>query len=181
MNSLKTIREYHVPSGKVTLWWLGQLSFLFKSPGGRVVFRRRARIRSDHRRQVHDLTRRGLNLRRIHQPITAHPHTVARLRKIGYEVAPTIVGDNDLDKFGGQLGRFRDHPDPGFQPFVLATTPPMSLVSMPTGSTVGRKALIPASGTAKYRAKPTATTPAEFSILVVVISSLLWLFPEQHY
>src|SRR5439155_25918978 len=49
---------------------------------------------------------------------------------------------------------------PAPSPFVLATHPPMSLVSMPTGSPGGRKALIPASGTAKYRAKPTAATPA---------------------
>src|ERR1022692_559852 len=37
MGSLKAIREHEVPSGHVALWWLGQLGYILKSPGGQVV------------------------------------------------------------------------------------------------------------------------------------------------
>ena len=59
---------------------------------------------------------RGLNLRRIHQPVAAHPHAVIGLRQIGHEVAAAIVGDHDLDELGRQVGRFRDDPDARFRP-----------------------------------------------------------------
>lgn len=35
--TLRHVREYPVPPGGVALWWLGQQSFLIKSPGGKVV------------------------------------------------------------------------------------------------------------------------------------------------
>lgn len=31
------IREHMVSSGTITLWWLGQEGFVFKSPGGKIV------------------------------------------------------------------------------------------------------------------------------------------------
>jgi L-ascorbate 6-phosphate lactonase len=37
MSSLKAIREHEVPPGHVALWWLGQLGYILKSPGGQVV------------------------------------------------------------------------------------------------------------------------------------------------
>jgi len=35
--SLPEIRKYPVPAGSVALWWLGQLGFIVKSPGGKIV------------------------------------------------------------------------------------------------------------------------------------------------
>jgi len=37
MSSLETIRDYEVPPGHVALWWLGQLGYIFKSPGGSII------------------------------------------------------------------------------------------------------------------------------------------------
>jgi len=37
MSSLGAIRDHEVPTGHVTLWWLGQLGYIFKSPAGQVV------------------------------------------------------------------------------------------------------------------------------------------------
>lgn len=31
------IRQYEVPPGNVGLWWLGQSSFIVKSPGGTMI------------------------------------------------------------------------------------------------------------------------------------------------
>ena len=78
---------------------------------GRVVLRGRARVGRDHRGQVEQLAGSGLHLRRIHQPVAAHPHGVARLRKIGQEIASLIVGDHDPHEPGRQVAGFRDDPD----------------------------------------------------------------------
>lgn len=37
MSLMDTIKQYTVPSGHVGLWWLGQASFIVKSPGGKSV------------------------------------------------------------------------------------------------------------------------------------------------
>ena len=37
MNLWQSIVDHAVPAGSITLWWLGQASFIFKSPGGKVV------------------------------------------------------------------------------------------------------------------------------------------------
>ena len=81
----------------------------------RIILRRRRGIRRRHRRQIEHLARRRLHLRRIDEPVAAHPDVVIRLRQIGHHVAALIVGDDDLGEFGGQVGRFRDHPDAGFR------------------------------------------------------------------
>ena len=31
------LRDHQVPSGSITIWWLGQSGFVFKSPGGKLV------------------------------------------------------------------------------------------------------------------------------------------------
>ena len=59
----------------------------------------------------------ALRARRVHQPVAAHPHVVARLRQVGHDVAPAIVGHDDLPERRRQLGRFGDDPDAGFRPF----------------------------------------------------------------
>src|SRR6266478_2235988 len=51
-----------------------------KSLFGRIVLRRFLRARSDDRLQIQWLAWGGLNLRRIHQTITAHPNRVVRRR-----------------------------------------------------------------------------------------------------
>jgi L-ascorbate 6-phosphate lactonase len=37
MSSLQAIRQHEVPSGRVAIWWLGQLGYIFKSPSGQIV------------------------------------------------------------------------------------------------------------------------------------------------
>ena len=88
-----------------------------KPIAGRVVFRRRERTGRHNRRQVHSLSRRSLDLRRIDQPIPADPEGVRRFRKVGYHVPPAIVCDDDLHELGRQAGRFRNHPDARFRSF----------------------------------------------------------------
>ena len=82
----------------------------------RIIFRRRRRIRRRHRGQVENLAGRGCLLGRIDQPIAAHPDVVIGLRQIRQHVAALIVGDDDLDEFGRQVGGLGDHPDAGLRP-----------------------------------------------------------------
>src|SRR5439155_3624256 len=82
----------------------------------RVVPRRRARVGRDHSREVQRLAGRGRHVRRIDQPIAAHPDCVGRLGKGGDQVASLIVGDDDADELGRQIVRFGDHPHPGLRP-----------------------------------------------------------------
>ncbi len=79
---------------------------------GRVVLRRGARIRRGGRPQVQ--RRPGLRppLRRVDQPVPAHPDVVARLRQVGEEVAPLVVGHHDLGELRREVGGLGDHPHP---------------------------------------------------------------------
>src|SRR3974390_437141 len=45
-------------------------------------------------------------LRRIHEPISTHPHFVICGRQIWNEIAALIVGDDDARELGRQFGRF---------------------------------------------------------------------------
>ena len=76
----------------------------------RIVFRRRAWIRRDHRLQVEDLPRRGLHLWRVDEAVAADPHGVGGFREIRKEVASAIVCHDNLGKLRRQLCGFRDHP-----------------------------------------------------------------------
>ena len=71
----------------------------------------------DHRCQIQRLSGRRVHLRRIHQPVPAHPHLVICLRQIGQQILPVIVGDHDLAEFGLQVAGLRDHPHAGFRAF----------------------------------------------------------------
>ncbi len=35
--SAEKLRDFQVPQGSLTIWWLGQAGFVFKSPGGKIV------------------------------------------------------------------------------------------------------------------------------------------------
>ncbi len=35
--SAEKLRDFQVPQGSLTMWWLGQAGFVFKSPGGKIV------------------------------------------------------------------------------------------------------------------------------------------------
>src|SRR5260370_3246782 len=85
-----------------------------------IVFRGRRRARGCHRAQVDDLSGYGLDFWRVDEPVAAHPHLVARLRKFGQDIAAVIVGDHDLRELGRQVAGLRDHPDTGFRPTPTA-------------------------------------------------------------
>ena len=74
--------------------------------GGLLVGRRR-------RLQVDDLSRLGLHLRRVDQPVAADPHVVLACRQVGDDVPAAVVGDDALDQARRCASRFRDHPDAG--------------------------------------------------------------------
>ena len=82
----------------------------------RIVLRRGGLVRRHHRLQVESLARSGFDLRRIDQPIAAHPDVVVGFGQIGHHVASLIVGDHHSGEPGGQIRGFRDHPDAGFGP-----------------------------------------------------------------
>ena len=90
---------------------------------GRIVFRRCLRVRCHHRSQVDYLSWSCLHRRGIHQPVTAHPQFVVRLGKLREHVTSAVIGDHDLDKFGGQVSRFCDHPYASLQPFRAGDHP----------------------------------------------------------
>ena len=79
----------------------------------RVVLRCFLFTRCQNGGEVEHAPRPRRHFRRVDEFETAHPHAVVRLRKIGNDVAPAIVGDDNLGKFGRKLGRLRDHPDAG--------------------------------------------------------------------
>ncbi len=81
----------------------------------RIIFRRGGGTGRRHSGKVEKLPRRGLNLRRIRQPIAAHPDIVIGLRKVGHDVAAAIVRDDDLGELGGKIGGLGNHPDAGFR------------------------------------------------------------------
>ena len=56
------------------------------------------------------------DLRRVDQAVAAHPDAVARLRQVGEEVAPAIVGDHDPRELRRQVRGLRDDPDAGLRP-----------------------------------------------------------------
>ena len=90
---------------------------------------------ADDRRQVQRLAGRRLHLRRIDQPVAAHPDVVVRLRQVGQQVAAAIVGDDDLDELasaGRSSPRSPRRRLPG--PSRSVTTPPMSSASTRTAS-----------------------------------------------
>src|SRR5207248_8157814 len=68
------------------------------------------RVWRDARAEVNDLARRDLYFRLIHQPVTAQPQGVARLRKARHHVTPAIISNHDFDEFSRQVGRFGDYP-----------------------------------------------------------------------
>ena len=82
----------------------------------RIVLRRGRLVRRHHRLQIEILAGRGFDLRRIDQPVAAHPDVVIGFRQIGQHVTSLIVGDDHSGEPGGKIRGFRDHPDAGFRP-----------------------------------------------------------------
>ena len=108
-----------------------------KPVAGRIVFRGRAWIRRDNRRQVHRLAGRHLYFGGVHQTVAAHPDGVARARKIGQQVAPAIVGDHDLDELRRKILRLRDDPDACLRP-VCAGDEATDIVGVDGNRAAGR-------------------------------------------
>ena len=86
----------------------------------RVVVRGRGRARRSDRRQIELLAGLGAHLRRVDEPIAAHPDLIVCGRQVGDDVAALVVGDDALGVAGRQIGGFRDHPDAGFRPLRAA-------------------------------------------------------------
>ena len=80
---------------------------------GRVVLRRRGRIRRDDGGQVERRAGRRPDLLRVDQPVAADPDVVGRVRQVGKHVAAVVVGHDDAVEAGGQVARLRNHPDAG--------------------------------------------------------------------
>src|SRR5262245_18635363 len=80
----------------------------------RIILRRRAFAWRNYSLKVKRFAGSGFDLRRIDQPVTANPDAVIGFREVGYQIAALIVGDNDLDEFGGKVGCLSDDPDAGF-------------------------------------------------------------------
>ena len=82
----------------------------------RIVMRRRGRIRRDHRGVIERLAGLGAHLRRVDQPVAAHPDLIIAERQIRDDVAALVVGDHALGVAGRQVGGLGDHPHAGFGP-----------------------------------------------------------------
>ena len=52
----------------------------------------------------------------IHEAIAAHPDAVIHGWEVGDDVAPVIVGDDHLGKFGQEFDALGDHPHASFWP-----------------------------------------------------------------
>src|SRR6266487_2507242 len=83
---------------------------------GGIVLRRRAWRGGRDGGQVHGLSRSRRHLGRVDQAVAAHPHSVRRLGKVGYQVASLVVGHDDADELRGQVAGLGDHPDARFRP-----------------------------------------------------------------
>jgi hypothetical protein len=81
-----------------------------------VVLRRSARVRRDGRRQVERPPRGAPHLRGVDEAVAAHPDVVVRGGKVGEQVAPLVVGDDDLGVPGRELRRLRHDPDARLRP-----------------------------------------------------------------
>jgi hypothetical protein len=82
----------------------------------RIIVRCLGGARRRHRSEVQMLAGLRAHLRRIYQPIAAHPHLIVRDWKVGDDVAALVVSDHYLGVFGGQLGRLSDDPHAGLRP-----------------------------------------------------------------
>ena len=71
---------------------------------------------AQYRGQIEVLAERDIHSRGVDESVAAHPDLVVRLRQIGNEVAPGIVGDDDLGEFGRQIGGLCDDPNAGLRP-----------------------------------------------------------------
>src|SRR5262245_30791959 len=83
---------------------------------GWIVLRCRRSIGRNHGLQVDERARLGFHLRRIDEPVAAHPDIVRGFWQVGHHVAPARIGDYHLGEPGAQVCRFRDYPDTGFRP-----------------------------------------------------------------
>jgi hypothetical protein len=79
-----------------------------------IILRRRLPVGCSDGFQGELLSWRGLDLRRIHQAVTAHPDAVGGLGQIRDQEPALVVGYDDLGVFCGKAGGFRDDPDAGF-------------------------------------------------------------------
>ena len=59
----------------------------------------------------------------VDQPVAADPEVVGRLRELGQQEAPLVVGDDDLDELRLQVVGLGDHPDARFRAVVAADHP----------------------------------------------------------
>ena len=57
----------------------------------------------------------GGDLLGVDKAIAAHPHAVVRLRQVGDQVSPALVGHHHLGEAGAEVARFGDDPDAGFR------------------------------------------------------------------
>ena len=90
-----------------------ELTLLGKPIERRIILRCCGRTGRQHRS----------NLGRIDQPVAAYPNAVFGAGEVGDKIEPLFIGDHDLDKLGGQVGRFCDHPDAGLRSIAAGDHP----------------------------------------------------------
>ena len=83
---------------------------------GGVVVRGGLRVGRRHRGQIDAGPRRRLLLRRIDEPVAAHPHVVGRVRQVRHDVAALVVGDHGAVEPGRQVHGLGDDPDARLRP-----------------------------------------------------------------
>src|SRR4051794_12829524 len=103
------------------------MEYQWMAVNGRIVLRRRGRVRRDGGPQIKLAAGFGLHLRRVDKAKAAHPDAIVGLWKVRNDVAPLVIGDHDLGHSDRQICRFRNDPHAGFWP-VRARDDPTQVV-----------------------------------------------------
>jgi hypothetical protein len=106
------LRHVGADAGRVAVELIGPRDLQHRVPiDGRVVLRSLRGSPRWNRRDVYLSSRRRRRLVAVDETVAAGPDLVIRGGKIRDDVAPLIVGDDDLDVANLKVARFRDDPD----------------------------------------------------------------------
>ena len=89
-------------------------------------------VRGGYCRQIKMLAGLRPHFWGIHEAIAAHPDAVIHGWEVGDDVAPLIVGDDHLGKFGREFDALGDHPHASFWPVWARDVAAISELAMQT-------------------------------------------------